>query len=433
MGLLCAGLCMLISSSLSFLSVAPVSQGRGMARRTAMRGFKEDFDAWKTTLTQEERELLLRQATNEYNKKYRKSDEFKVDIPEEKIKSFSKVLSKFFESDECIREELDEEAVTGPTPNYNCISEKGALTKFDFSLTPRIVEHNRDADRRYYYSEGMNMIAREQGKAGYPTNTPLRYLTQYQNNDTESHEKNTAIFAFLKGVLEKKGQTENATMKEGFAQMLTELEKHPVPEIGKTWMMPDYWALEEIAGSIEDDVMARIREKALEIDENSSMTDDQKSEEMKQYVNASAWAVLHVATEDLERYENARLEIQSDVEALKEIFRNVQPEAPGRTKADVFKAIWAEAGKTRDLPEPDEELLAELAKEPAYDALQAKNPFGYADKVYKSEAIDPFGKKYLLGVYGTKEAEQAFVEWNKEYEANRETMKEELDQWNKAE
>merc|ERR1712151_717237 len=89
-----------------------------------------------------------------------------------------------------------------------------------------------------------------------------------------------------------------------------------------------------------------------------------KSEEMKQYVNASAWAVLHVATEDLERYENARLEIQSDVEALKEIFRNVQPETPGRTK---------------------------------------------------------------------KEAEQAFVEWNKEYEANRETMKEELDQWNKAE
>merc|ERR1712232_688926 len=79
-------------------------------------------------------------------------------------------------------------------------------------------------------------------------------------------------------------------------------------------------------------------------------------------------------------------------------------------------------------------LLAELAKEPAYDALQAKNPFGYADKVYKSEAIDPFGKKYLLGVYGTKkEAEQAFVEWNKEYEANRETMKEELDQWNEAE
>merc|ERR1712083_1212266 len=229
----------------------------------------------------------------------------------------------------------------------------------------------------------------------------------------ESHEKNTAIFAFLKGVLEKKGQTENATMKEGFAQMLTELEKHPVPEIGKTWMMPDYWALEEIAGSIEDDVMARIREKALEIDENSSMTDEEKSVEMKQYVNASAWAVLHVATEDLERYENARLEIQNDVEALKE--------------------IWAEAGKTRDLPEPDEELLAELAKEPAYDALQAKNPFGYADKVYKSEAIDPFGKKYLLGVYGTKkEAEQAFVEWNKEYEANRETMKEELDQWNKA-
>merc|ERR1712056_61444 len=93
-------------------------------------------------------------------------------------------------------------------------------------------------------------------------------------------------------------------------------------------------------------------------------TDDQKSEEMKQNVNASAWAVLHVATEDLERYENARLEIQSDVEALKEIFRNVQPETPGRTKADVFKAIWAEAGKTRDLPEPDEEFWRSSPRSP---------------------------------------------------------------------
>eukprot|EP00438_Fugacium_kawagutii_P023885 Skav233799 [mRNA] locus=scaffold780:530507:531503:- [translate_table: standard] len=43
--------------------------------------------------------------------------------------------------------------------------------------------------------------------------------------------------------------------------------------------------------------------------------------------------------------------------------------------------------------------------------------WGTAEKLYKSEAIDSFGNKYLLGVFeDPKDAEKAFDDWNKEYE-----------------
>ena len=48
--------------------------------------------------------------------------------------------------------------------------------------------------------------------------------------------------------------------------------------------------------------------------------------------------------------------------------------------------------------------------------VRFKHSWGTAEKLYKSEAIDSFGNKYLLGVYETvKEAEKAFDEWNKEH------------------
>merc|ERR1711884_370497 len=72
------------------------------------------------------------------------------------------------------------------------------------------------------------------------------------------------------------------------------------------------------------------------------------------------------------------------------------------------------------LPPLDEEVLAELAKEPASDPEEFKHSWGTADKLYKSEAIDAFGMKYLLGVFETKEeAAKAFAVWNEEYEQAR--------------
>merc|ERR1740123_2356901 len=85
-----------------------------------------------------------------------------------------------------------------------------------------------------------------------------------------------------------------------------------------------------------------------------------------------------------DKYISARDEVQKDADTMKEFFRS-QKEMPGKTKADVLKEIWAELPKYSDKPVPplDEEVLAELAKEPA-NIEGEKNPWGYASKLWKS-------------------------------------------------
>merc|ERR1711974_512207 len=93
-------------------------------------------------------------------------------------------------------------------------------------------------------------------------------------------------------------------------------------------------------------------------------------------------------------------------------------------------------GKVTDKPVPplDEEMLAELAEEPAIIEGEFKHNWGTADMLYKSEAIDAFGAKYLLGVFETKdEAQKAFADWNGEFEKARGEMKAELERWGKQE
>merc|ERR1712186_232313 len=86
------------------------------------------------------------------------------------------------------------------------------------------------------------------------------------------------------------------------------------------------------------------------------------------------------------------------------------------------------------VPPIDEEMLAELAEEPAIIEGEFKHSWGTADKLWKSEAIDAFGMKYLLGVFETQEeARKAFDDWNKEYEAAQAEMKVELEQLGKQE
>merc|ERR1712127_160268 len=107
-----------------------------------------------------------------------------------------------------------------------------------------------------------------------------------------------------------------------------------------------------------------------------------------------------------------------------------------KTKADVLRSVWAELPKHLGKPVPpvDEELLAELEEIPAVQEGEFRHNWGIADKLYKSEAIDAFGMKYLLGVFDTKEeAQKAFNEWNDEYEKARADMKSEMQQWSKQE
>ena len=80
----------------------------GRARQDRDARLKDDFDAWKGSLTADERKMVQDQAAGEFNKKFRKSDDFKKDLPEEKVAAFSKILGKFFDAEsEDYKKELE--------------------------------------------------------------------------------------------------------------------------------------------------------------------------------------------------------------------------------------------------------------------------------------------------------------------------------------
>merc|ERR1712037_884116 len=97
--------------------------------------------------------------------------------------------------------------------------------------------------------------------------------------------------------------------------------------------------------------------------------------------------------------------IEQDVRDIKKFF-NSQTNPAGKTKADVLKEIYAvmqDRAKNK-LPPLDEDLVAELSEIPAVpEGTIFKHPWGTASKLYKSEAVDAFGFRYLLGVFETKD------------------------------
>jgi hypothetical protein len=129
-------------------------------------------------------------------------------------------------------------------------------------------------------------------------------------------------------------------------------------------------------------------------------------------------------------------EVTQEVEAMKGFYSGVK-EWEGKTKADVYKAAWAQAGKLmgKELAPLEDDVVADLAKLPAIDPEEeTARLWGTASKLYKSEAIDAFGTKYLLGVFATQEeASKAFDEWNVEYEKARADNLKEMEQWGKQE
>eukprot|EP00425_Heterocapsa_triquetra_P021722 CAMPEP_0195152768 /NCGR_PEP_ID=MMETSP0448-20130528/182813_1 /TAXON_ID=66468 /ORGANISM="Heterocapsa triquestra, Strain CCMP 448" /LENGTH=285 /DNA_ID=CAMNT_0040191533 /DNA_START=74 /DNA_END=927 /DNA_ORIENTATION=- len=156
-----AGALLLKSMPESFLTAQPTVRGR-----TAMRGFKDDFDAWKGSLSQEEKKMIQEQAAGEFNKKFRKSDEFKQDLPEEKIAAFSKILKKAGDK------------------------------VMDFSLKSKVIEVDRDADRRYQFATMKNRQAIAKGEF-FPQSSPIVERWAIKNDDAESHAKAEGIVKFM--------------------------------------------------------------------------------------------------------------------------------------------------------------------------------------------------------------------------------------------
>mmetsp|Transcript_89770 Transcript_89770/g.199469 ORF Transcript_89770/g.199469 Transcript_89770/m.199469 type:complete len:455 (+) Transcript_89770:76-1440(+) len=404
----------LTPESRSFVAVA--SANRGNARgRTAMRGFKEDFDAWKSSLTDEEKSMIQEQAEGEFNKKFRKSDEFKKDLPEEKMKSFSKILGKFFDAE---AEDYKKE-VEGKAPDYDGLLKKAAGGGIDFALKCSIVELNRDADRRYDFASFKIEEAQQKGEL-YPQSSPLQEIHAIQNNDTASHEYNLKILEFLKAA------AKDPTCPPEAKAYIAEWEKKGIPAVGEPFEL----LLPQVM--VNQVLYARkwMKEGLGYYSEGKS--ESEVADYVKEYVPKIGAKVIGTLAAN---YVKARDEIEEAVEKQKKFFRS-QKEMPGKTKADVLKELWAELPKYSVVPVPplDDEMLAELAQEPATEPGELLHTWGTADKLYKSEAIDHFGSRYLLGLFETKEeAAKAFVAWNDEYEVARKNVAEEMAQWNKRE
>jgi len=379
-----------------------------------MKGFREDFKEWRASLSADEQKLLLKQAQGEFNKKFRKSDDFSKDVAEEKIVSFSKVLQKFFESE---REDYKKEK-NAKTPDYDALKKRSKVINNDFKLKYRVVEIDRDADRRYAFALRKIGEAAEKGQK-YPQSSPYSEWWEIQNNDTASHQVAVDTFNFLK---EAASQHEDPKVKK----IMEDAIAGGVPPVGEkiNLYLPDVLVKQTMmANGYAYQMVKDRREK-----EGDAAAEAFKKNELP--------VLLAEALGELTRnYFKARDEIEEEVTFLKNAFKN-QKEMPGKTKADVLKEIWAELPKHTDKPVPplDEEMLSELAKEPANIKGEFKHSWGWAERLYKSEAIDSFGQKYLLGVFETKEeARKAFDDWNAEYEKAGQEMKNEMQQWAKQE
>jgi hypothetical protein len=388
---------------------------RGQRRSTAVRGFKEDFDAWKGSLTDEEKAMLQEQAEGEFDKKYRKSDAFKKDLPEEKITAFSKVLSKFFDAEaEDYKKEIE-----GKAPDYDGLLKKAAQGGLEFDLRPSIVMIDRDADRRYDFASFKNQEAQEKGEL-YPQSSPLLEKWALQNNDTESHEYNLKILEFLVAA------SKDPSCPEQTKKYIAQWEKDGIPAMGEDFEL----AVPQVLVNQILYLRQWMQEGVAQYAEGKS---EEEVEEFKRdYVPKIGSEVIKYIVDN---YVTARDEVEELVEKQKKFFRS-QREMPGKTKADVLKELWAELPKYSKTPVPplDDEMLAELAQEPAVGEGELLHTWGTADKLYKSEAIDHFGSRYLLGIFETKEeAAKAFKTWNEEYQTARKNVAEEMAQWNKRE
>eukprot|EP00435_Cladocopium_sp_Y103_P062762 s1111_g24.t1 len=331
-------------SSLTSQSGFVMNSATPRGSKVAMRGFKDDFYAWKETLSSEDQALLLKQAQNEFNKKFRASDEFKKSVAEDKIESFGKVLQKFFDNE---REDYKKD-VAMKTPDYDALQKKANQVAYDFSLKRAVIEVDRDADRRWSFATDKMKLAEDKDEE--------MYLVP---NDGENHTNNVKQLENMKKALEDPSAPADA------AKIKKMLDGFKVPAAG-----------EELATDL-----GNLQGKS------ESELDEMWWKEAGQLVAG---------------YYKQREEVEKDVEGLKKFFRS-QKDMPGKTKARVAPL--------------DEEMLVDLAKEPAVIEGEFKHSWGTAEKLYKSEAIDSFGNRYLLGVFENKaDAEKAFDSWNKEYE-----------------
>ncbi|KAL9139725.1 putative conserved tandem protein 9 [Amphidinium carterae] len=351
----------------------------------ARRAFVDEFQSWRQSLTEDEQAMLGRQSKYMFNKTYRGSDEFDADIPDEKIEKIGTILSKYFENEaaEYKKERLSKKQ------DPNALFEKSGGKTMEMTLSNNIVEVDRKADRRYYWSMLRLWEAKQKGES-------MESASSYSIEvDVPSD-----VAGDVSGML---GDLSPALKKEVEAEL-----KNAKKPSGKM-MVPEVLVKQ----------MEQYAEMADEMAEADSSFDKEKELKSKR-------------AEMVKAYVKAFDQVEKDARTQAEFYNGMKKGS--QTKADVIKSLWPKLSEVskKPLPPLSEEFLSDLAAMPAYEEKAFKNKFGVADKLYKSEAVDPFGTKFLLGVFETEaDAKKAFDDWNKAYEESREKQLEKMAQWAK--
>merc|ERR1711933_572675 len=188
----------------------------GWQEMAAMGGFKEDFDAWKSSLSPEEAELMRTQAKGEFDKNFRKSEDFMKGLPDEKTESFGKILGKFFDSE---AEDYEKE-LASTLPRPPSVLDKVLEKEFEFKLTHRIVTIDRDAERRYKFAMQRNTLLQAKGEEGVGESSPMLSKWRIQNDDAESNAGLKFLHKVAMGVAESEDCPEDLSkqIKEGLAK-----------------------------------------------------------------------------------------------------------------------------------------------------------------------------------------------------------------------
>jgi len=275
-----------------------------------------------------------------------------------------------------------------------------------------VVEIDRDADRRYRWALIKIAAAQEKGEL-FPNSSPLMEIHAIPNSNEEEHQRSLQVLKFLEKAKDSAPDSQKAP--------LDELLKKGVPPVGEKFelMLPQVMCTQhEYLGELVNGMKA-------------GASDAEKKDLYDKLPEAVSGALGMLE----EKYIGARDEIQANCDHSKEWFKSQNTERY-KTKADVMKAVWEVLPRLTGSPVPpiDEELLADLEQQPAVVEGDYRHSWGIADKLYKSEAIDAFGMKYLLGIFETKdEAQKAFADWNSEYEKARVSMKADMEEWGKTE
>merc|ERR1712032_632835 len=255
-------------------------------------------------------EYEQKQAKGEFNKKFRKSDEFKEDLPEDKVQAFSKILGKFFEAEV---EDYKKDAVdSGPDPDGLLF--KGGEAKIDFGLKGKIVEVDRDADRRYYFSNMRSQQANAKGEF-FPSSSPLQEHYAFQSNDTESKEKLAKTMDLVKKFLS--GNSKGTKLLEDNSEAAKTFEDTGVVMVSEVMIKQLGDAYSAIDMGIE---------KAIAEDGSKKEELVKKGGELKVEASKTLW----------KNWLEAVIKIEHDVEDIKKFFDS-QTNPEGKTKADVLK------------------------------------------------------------------------------------------------